>query len=106
MLVNHVRRAMERAARWRDQSPAEVAMVTKNMYPRRGAFGNYYIGNLRHGDEGWTGATWAKCARGLSCAGVQICNFASNEEAEDYILQLRGVTLAAKKNPPRIEAGA
>ena len=79
-------------------------MVTKNMYPRRGAFGSFYIGNLRHGDEGWTGTRWAKCARGLSCSGVQICSFATNEEAEDYILQLRGVTLAAKKIPPQIEA--
>lgn len=79
-------------------------MLTKNMYPRRSAFGNFYIGNLRHDDEGWTGAHWAKCARGLAGSGVQICIFATNEEAEDYILQLRGVALAAKKNPPQIKA--
>lgn len=50
-----------------------------------GMFDRWYIFHPSEDSFAWTGSRWAMTVDGFPAGGVQICNFATLEEAEEYV---------------------
>lgn len=73
-------------------------MKTYPLVARLGRFGRWYVTTTEHPELAWTGARWATHDKGVPTGAAQICNFSTEEEAEDFIDSLMGpsvYTLAA-----------
>ena len=68
-------------------------MKTYPLVAKQGRFGRWYITTTGHPDLAWTGARWTTHDRGLSTGAAQVCNFTTEDEAEDYIDSLMGPTV-------------
>lgn len=66
---------------------------------RLGRFGRWYITTTEHSELAWTGARWTTHDRGLSTKTTQVCNFTTEDEAEDYIDSLMGPSIYTLASP-------
>lgn len=52
---------------------------------RQGLFDRWYLFHPLSDEMGWSGSRWVACnPRGLPTGDVQLCNFASEQEAREY----------------------
>lgn len=55
-----------------------------------GAFGRWVIVDATDPDFAWSGAQWVTHFNGIPATDVQVCNFATRDEAADYWRHARG----------------
>jgi hypothetical protein len=51
----------------------------------RGSMNRWVIVHKRNEDLAWSGARWVMHNAGLPLANYQVCNFASRQDAEEYV---------------------
>ena len=51
---------------------------------RQGIFRAWYIVHPIADDLAWSGSRWVRHAEGLPTEGIQVCNFRTQREAEEY----------------------
>ena len=51
---------------------------------QQGVFGRFIITHAEHPGLAWSGSAWVQHCDGLPAVGIQLCNFDSEEDADDY----------------------
>jgi hypothetical protein len=49
-----------------------------------GTIGRYIITHPKHPGLAWSGSGWVQHSGGLPAAGIKVCNFETEDEADEY----------------------